>query len=99
MIIRPIIAKQELRYHEAGSNVVSIANVNLYPHSYLTTDELKNRAQSLAHSQYKMEKRAYAKHRAKKQVLQMMVVVKCKLFINKLKKKWAQTKLLKQLEE
>lgn len=99
MVIRQIVARQEERYQENGQTVYSIACVNLEPSTYLSFQEMRDRAQSLAHSQYKMEKRAYAKHVAKKRVLWMMAVVKCKLFAKKLKEKWLKSKELKELQD
>lgn len=40
-----------------------------------------------------------AKHEAKKKLLWVMSVVKCKLFVSKLKRKWLESKQRRMLEE
>lgn len=50
MIIRRIAAQQTSRYHENGQTILSLATVNLDPQIYLSYQEMKDRAQSLAHS-------------------------------------------------
>ena len=88
-----------MRYIDHGNYVYSFSRVNLDHHVSLTHNELKDRASTLAHSHYKMEKRQYAKYMAKKRLMWIMSVVKAKLFVNKLKKKWQQTKSRKAQEE
>lgn len=61
-----------------------------------TTKELSERAQSLAYSQYKKLKRHQAKEMAKRRLLWIMSIVKCKVFATKLKKKW---KIMKEKRE
>jgi len=88
MRIRRARLQHEIRYTDSQTQATaySFATVNLDPSTYLTQQELKQRAKSLAHSQYKSEKRAYARHVAKKKLLWIMAVVKCKVFVSKLKR-------------
>jgi len=46
---------------------------------------LKARANSLAYAKYKLIKRENAKRAAKRKLLLIMCIVKCKAFVNKLK--------------
>ena len=63
------------------------ATIDIDHNLYLTPNELKQRANSLAYSQYKKEKREMARRAARKKLLWIMSIVKCKSFVNKLKKR------------
>lgn len=91
----------DVRYsdYQSGNIVHSFANVNIAPLSYITDRELKMRANSLAYSQYKQEKREYTRYQAKKKLLWFTTVVKCKVFVNKLKKRRLETKKLREQME
>ena len=101
MRVRRARLQHEIRYTDSQTQATaySFATVNLDPSTYLTQQELKQRAKSLAHSQYKSEKREYARHVAKKKLLWIMAVVKCKVFVSKLKKRAQETRERKQQEE
>ncbi len=79
--------------------VYSFSQINLDASTYPTLKELNQRASSLAFNHYKLEKRELAKHIAKKKLMWIMAVVKCKSFVNKLKKKWQTTKREKYMAE
>ena len=98
MHVRRTKLQHQVRFTDSQTQaaVYSFATVNLDAGTYLTQQELKERAKSLAHSQYKKEKREYARHVAKKKLLWIMAVVKCKVFVDKLKKKWLEGKTLRQ---
>ena len=59
--------------------------MNFHPLTYITQHELKARANSLAYAKYKLIKREQAKKAAKRKLLLIMCIVKCKAFVNKLK--------------
>ena len=96
LAVRRVHLDHKVRYIDPIQNceVYSFADINLKQNTYLTTQELNQRAQSLAYSIYKLEKRAMAKKAAKKKLLWIMAVVKCKVFVTKLKRKWMMSKML-----
>ncbi|CDW77124.1 UNKNOWN [Stylonychia lemnae] len=61
------------------------STMNFHPLTYITQHELKARANSLAYAKYKLVKRENAKKAAKRKLLLIMCIVKCKSFVNKLK--------------
>lgn len=61
------------------------STMNFHPLTYISQHELKARANSLAYAKYKLIKRENAKKMAKKKLLLIMTVVKCKAFVTKLK--------------
>lgn len=74
--------------------------MNFHPLTYITQNELKARANSLAYAKYKLVKRENAKKAAKRKLLLIMCIVKCKVFVNKLKLKVEQRRAeKKRLEE
>lgn len=72
--------------------VYSFAKINFDPRTQLTNKELQIRADSLAFSKYKFEIRERAKYNAKRKFLWFMAIVKCKVFVTRLKKKWLESK-------
>lgn len=100
MKIRRTELRHDIRFVDRinGVAVSSFATVNIDPNKYLSMKELKNRANTLAYAQYKKEKREFARHAAQKKILWIMSIVKCKVFVNKLKKKWMETKARKEQE-
>ena len=60
---------------------------------------MKERAQTLAYGQYKKEKRELAKHEAKKKLMWIMSVVKCKHFVNKITYQWKENRERRLREE
>ncbi len=59
--------------------------MDFHPLTYITQHELKARANSLAYAKYKLIKRENARKAAKRKLLLVMTIVKCKAFVNKLK--------------
>ena len=72
--------------------VYSFAKINFDPRTQLTNKELQIRADSLAFSKYKFEIRERAKYNAKRKFLWFMAIVKCKVFVTRLKKKLQESK-------
>lgn len=101
MKLNKVELNHSIRYQDTLTNqiVYSFAEINISPLSYLTDQDLKLRANSLAHSQYKKEKREYARHVAKKKLFWIMSVVKAKLFANKLKKRVQMKRELRRQRE
>ena len=61
------------------------STLQFHPLTYITQNELKTRANSLAYAKYKLIKREMARKAAKRKLMLIMCIVKCKAFINKLK--------------
>lgn len=61
------------------------STLNFHPMTYITQHELKQRANSLAYAKYKLIKRENARKQAKRKLMWIMCIVKCKAFANKLK--------------
>jgi hypothetical protein len=61
------------------------STLNFHPLTYITQHELKARANSLAYAKYKLVKRENARKAAKRKLMLVMCIVKCKAFVNKLK--------------
>lgn len=95
ILIRRIGLQHEIRYcdPELQDYVYSYAKVNLDPSTYLSTQELKARATSFAHYQYKNEKREIQRIQQKKRYFWFVSIVKCIVFVKKIKKKWMLSKL------
>lgn len=72
------------------------STLNFHPLTYISQHELKARANSLAYSKYKLVKRENAKKAAKRKLMLIMSIVKCKAFINKLKSKVEQRRAEKR---
>eukprot|EP00347_Sterkiella_histriomuscorum_P011501 403372213 len=79
--IRRVHVQQEV----LGEIGYPFSTINFHPLTYITQHELKARANSLAYSKYKLIKRENAKKAAKRKLLLIMCIVKCKSFVNKLK--------------
>ena len=76
------------------------STINFHPLTYISQHELKARANSLAYAKYKLIKRENAKKAAKRKLLLVMCIVKCKAFVNKLKARVEQRRAeKKRLEE
>ena len=79
--IRRVHVLQELM----GEIGYPYSTINFHPYSYISQHELKARANSLAYAKYKLIKRENARNAAKKKLMLVMTVVKCKSFATKLK--------------
>ena len=75
-----------------GERVPCYATTGLAYTSYLTNNELKLRANSMAHSQYKAERRDKTRKESRKRLNWFRNIILAQIFVSKLKKRWEQSK-------
>lgn len=66
--------------------------------SYLTRDEMKIRAKSLAYAQYRKLRQEESKAKAHRKLMFLLVVVKCKAFATRMKRRILERRRLRELE-